>query len=70
MNQPMHIICIVTESKDPNEKKICTRSGLGSRIRMATGFDLMIHDQLSVSGGLVCTEPREKTGAGEEPVEA
>jgi hypothetical protein len=39
MSQPMHITCIVTESKDPNKKKIWHSVGAGWPHKNGTGFD-------------------------------
>jgi hypothetical protein len=62
MNRPTHIAYVVTDPKDGTERKAVWREvGAIWPHRNGNGFDLMIHDQLSVSGRIVCTERKEKS---------
>jgi len=59
--KPTHIAYIVTEPKEGSERKAAWREvGAIWPHRNGTGFDLMLADQLSVSGRIVCTERKEK----------
>jgi hypothetical protein len=68
MSKPTHIAYVVTEPKQGSDKKGLWREvGAVWPHKNGSGFDLVIIDQLSVSGRIVCTERKEKTP---EPVEA
>ena len=69
MSKPSHIAYVVTPVKN-SEKKIWRAVGAVWPHNNGNGFDLVIHDQLSVSGRIVCTEPREKAETVEAPFEA
>ena len=62
MSKPSHIAYVVTPKKD-SEKKIWRAVGAVWPHKNGNGFDLVIHDQLSISGRIVCTEPKEKVEA-------
>jgi len=59
--KPTHIAYVVNEPKSGREGKSFWRAvGAVWPHENGNGFDLVIHDQLSVSGRIVCTEPKEK----------
>jgi hypothetical protein len=59
MSKPSHIAYVITPVKD-SEKKIWRAVGAVWPHGKGNGFDLVIQDQLSVSGRIVCTEPKER----------
>ncbi len=66
MSKPSHIAYTVTEPKDGSDrKKIWRRVGSVWPHKNGPGFDLVIDEQLAVSGRIVCTEPKEKPSAEE-----
>jgi hypothetical protein len=70
MSKPTHIAYVVTEPKDAG-KKIWRSVGAVWPHKNGNGFDVVIVDQVSVSGRIVCTEPKEKVvETVEAPVEA
>ena len=59
--KPTHIAYVVTEPKEGSERKAIWREvGAIWPHKNGTGFDLVLADQLSVSGRIVCTERKEK----------
>jgi hypothetical protein len=61
MSKPTHIAYVVTYPKEGTDKKAIWREvGAVWPHKNGTGFDLVIGDQLSVSGRIVCTERKEK----------
>lgn len=61
MSKPTHTAYIVTDAKEGSGKKAVWREvGAIWPHKNGTGFDLVIYDQLSVSGRIVCTERKEK----------
>jgi hypothetical protein len=69
MSKPSHIAYVVTPVKN-SEKKIWRSVGAIWPHNNGNGFDLVIHDQLSVAGRIVCTEAKEKSETSEQPAEA
>ena len=68
MRKPTHIAYVVTEPKQGSDKKgIWREVGAIWPHKNGSGFDLVVIDQVSVSGRIVCTERKEKVT---EPVEA
>jgi hypothetical protein len=62
MSKPTHIAYVVTEPKEGSDKKAIWREvGAIWPHKNGSGFDLVLIDQLSVSGRIVCTERKEKT---------
>ena len=61
MNKPSHIAYVVTETGEGRQKKAYWRE-VGSvwPHKNGSGFDLVIHDQLAVSGRIVITERKDK----------
>ena len=61
MNKPSHIAYVVTEPKEGSDKKAVWREvGAIWPHKNGAGFDLVLVDQISVSGRIVCTERKEK----------
>jgi hypothetical protein len=61
MSKPTHIAYVVTDPKEGSEKKSVWREvGAIWPHKNGSGFDLVIVDQVSVSGRIVCTERKEK----------
>jgi hypothetical protein len=64
MSKPSHIAYVVTQPEEGSDRKPIWRSvGAIWPHKNGNGFDLMIHDQLAVSGRIVCTETKEKPPA-------
>jgi hypothetical protein len=61
MNKPSHIAYVVAEPKEGSDKKAVWREvGAIWPHKNGAGFDLVLIDQISVSGRIVCTERKEK----------
>jgi hypothetical protein len=66
-NKPTHIAYVVIDPKEGSDKKAVWRKvGAVWPHKKGSGFDLVITDQLSVSGRIVCTEAKEKDEAEDE----
>lgn len=61
MSKPSHIAYVVNKPKDapPEEKGFWRPVGAIFQHGKGGGFDLVIYDQLAVSGRIVCTVPKE-----------
>jgi hypothetical protein len=64
MSKPSHIAYVVTPIKG-SDKKIWRSVGAVWPHKNGHGFDLVIHDQISVAGCITCTEPKERGEAAE-----
>ena len=68
MSKPSHIAYVVNDPKEGSDRKAMWRA-VGAvwphKKPGSTGFDLVIHDQIAVSGRIVCTEAKDR----EEPQE-
>ena len=63
MSKPSHIAYVVSEPKEGSDKKPIWREvGAIWPHKNGNGFDLVLIDQISVSGRIVCTERKEKAG--------
>jgi hypothetical protein len=61
MSKPTHIAYVVTEPKEGSDRKAIWREvGAIWTHKRGSGFDLVLIDQISVSGRIVCTERKEK----------
>jgi hypothetical protein len=61
MSKPTHIAYVVTEPKEGSDSKAIWRSvGAIWPNKTGNGFTLVVHDQISVSGRIVCTEAKDK----------
>ena len=63
--KPTHTAYVVSEGKE-GAKGFWREVGAVFPHGKGTGFDLVIHEQISVSGRIVCTERKEKQ-AEEQP---
>lgn len=60
-NKPSHIAYVISEPKEDSDRKPIWREvGAIWPHKNGKGFDLVVVDQLSVSGRIVCTEHKEK----------
>jgi len=70
MSKPTHIAYVVNKPKDqPDHKGFWRPVGSVFQHGKGGGFDLLIHDQLAVSGRIVCTVPKDDKPADEPVVE-
>ena len=61
MSKPTHTAYVVTDAKEGSDKKAIWREvGAVWPHKNGKGFDLVIFDQISVTGRIVCTERKEK----------
>jgi hypothetical protein len=64
MSKPTHIAYVVTKAKEgSNRDDIWHPVGAIWPHKNGKGFDLVVYDQLSVSGRIVCTERKDKPAA-------
>jgi len=60
MSKPSHIAYVVNKSKDdPNAKGFWRPIGAVFQHGKGGGFDLVIYDQVAVSGRITCTVPKD-----------
>jgi hypothetical protein len=70
MSKPTHTAFIVKDPKEGTDQKAMWREvGAVWPHKKGNGFDVVLFEQLSVSGRIVCTERKEKQAA-ENPGEA
>jgi hypothetical protein len=61
MSKPTHIAYVVNEAKDDPEGKGYWRPvGAVWPHGKGDGFDVVIHDQISVTGRIVCRTPKDR----------
>ena len=61
MSKPTHIAYVVKEAKpDSGKPDIWRRVGSVWPHKNGNGFDVVVYDQISVSGRIVCTERKDK----------
>jgi hypothetical protein len=60
MSKPTHIAYVVEEAKEKGGKGFWHEVGAVWPHSNGIGFDVVIHDQLSVSGRITCTERKDK----------
>jgi hypothetical protein len=65
MSKPSHIAYVVKDAKESGKPGIWRRVGSVWPHKNGSGFDVLIDEQISVSGRIVCTEPKEKETNGE-----
>jgi hypothetical protein len=66
--KPTHIAYIVTEPDEDSDRKAVWRDvGTVWPHKNGNGFDLIVYDQLSVTGRIVCTERKDKAPASTAP---
>jgi hypothetical protein len=59
MSKPSHYAYVVNPRKDDKEKKDWRRVGAVWPHGKGGGFDVVIYDQLAVSGRITCTVPKD-----------
>jgi len=60
-SKPKYIAHVVTNPKEGSDKKaVWTRVGAAFPHKNGSGIDLVIPEGISVSGRIVCTEPKDK----------
>ena len=68
MSKPTHIAYVVTDPKEGTDKKAIWREvGAVWPHKSGIGFDVVITEQISVSGRIVCTERKDKEATPEKP---
>jgi hypothetical protein len=61
MSKPTHTAFVVNDAKEGSDRKGYWREvGAVWPHKNGSGFDLVLFDQLSVSGRIVCTERKDK----------
>jgi hypothetical protein len=60
MSKPSHIAYVVNEPSKEGGEKMWRAVGAVWPHKNGNGFDVVIHDQLAVSGRITCTERKEK----------
>jgi len=63
-NRPSHIAYVVEKNPDDTKNDFFRQVGVVWPHKNGTGFDLVLHPQLAISGRIVCTERKEKPEAG------
>jgi hypothetical protein len=61
MSKPTHRAYVVSAPKKRGEKGFWHQVGVVFPHKTGTGFDVVLHEGISVSGRVVCTEPKEST---------
>jgi hypothetical protein len=59
-SKPSHRAYVVSTPKKEGEKGYWREVGVLFPHGSGTGYDLLIHEGISVSGRIVCTQPKEK----------
>jgi hypothetical protein len=70
MSKPTHIAYVVNKRNDDEDKKDWRRVGAVWPHKKGSGFDLVIYPQVSVSGRIVCTVPKDDEEPAEETAPA
>jgi hypothetical protein len=65
MSKPSHRAYVVSQPKKPGEKGYWREVGTVWPHKNSSGFDVVIHEGISVYGRIVCTEPKDPTEATE-----
>jgi hypothetical protein len=66
MSKPSHIAYVVSKQNQAGRDDIWRAVGAVFAHKNGNGFDLVIHEQVSVSGRIVCTERKDKPEAAAE----
>jgi type IV secretory pathway TraG/TraD family ATPase VirD4 len=70
MSKPTHRAYVVVEPKEGSDRKATwVEVGAVWQHKSGKGFDLVIPPGISVSGRIVCTEPKEKTAEFEAAIQ-
>jgi hypothetical protein len=70
MSKPSHIAYVVNKNPDDDKKGFWRQVGAVWPHKNGNGFDLVIFDQVAVSGRIVCTVPKEKEDKTADEAEA
>ena len=69
-SKPSHRAFVVSKPKEGSDQKgYWHEVGVVFPHSKGKGFDLVIHEGISVSGRIVCTEPKEKTAEFEAQIQ-
>jgi hypothetical protein len=60
MSKPSHIAYVINKNDDEDGKDFWRPVGAVWPHKNGTGFDVVIYKQISVSGRIVCTVPKDK----------
>jgi hypothetical protein len=60
MSKPSHRAYVVSTPKKEGDKGFWREVGVVWPHKTGNGFDVVIHEGISVHGRIVCTEPKEK----------
>lgn len=66
MSKPSHIAYVVSKQNQAGRDDIWRQVGAVWPHKNGNGFDLVIHEQVSVAGRIVCTERKDKPEASAE----
>jgi uncharacterized protein (UPF0335 family) len=72
-SKPTHLAYVVIppkEGREKDKKSIWRKVGAVWPHTKGNGFDVVIDEQISVAGRIVCTEAKEKAEAGEGTTES
>ena len=69
MSKPSHRAHVVSSPRKEGDKGIWTEIGVIWPHKSGNGFDLVVREGISVSGRIVCTEPKEKTAEFEAQIQ-
>jgi len=69
MSKPSHHASVVSTPKKEGDKAIWTEIGAVWLHKSGYGFDLVVREGISVSGRIVCTEPKKKTADFEAQIQ-
>lgn len=58
-SKPSHRAYVVTPAKEGSKKGFWHEVGVVWPHKSGSGFDVVIHDGISVTGRIVCTEPKK-----------
>jgi hypothetical protein len=61
--KPSHIAWVVQDPRNEDGQAQWREVGIVFPHRNGGGFDIILHNQFSISGRIVCTEPREREPA-------
>jgi hypothetical protein len=64
MSKPTHIAYVVNDAKEGSDKKAMWRAiGAVWPHKNGNGFDVVVYDQISVAGRIVCRERKDEDAA-------
>jgi hypothetical protein len=58
-SRPSHVAYVVTDKEGASDKGFWRPVGVVWQHKNGNGFDLVLYDQLAVSGRIVCVEPKD-----------